>query len=194
MKAKLLLFSALIFSMTAIGQQVQRASKLFIQNGLQFHTWAFTGAHEWPAEGLETYRSTTLPNKNVARYVRIQLPGDSNEILSLADVRVWSGGLIRSLSKVATQSTTDVGTASRAVDGNSDGNYANGSVTATTSSTQPWWQVDMGANYAIDKIEVFNRTDCCGTRLRGYYILVSPNPIVSNDLDSAIKEAGVVVV
>ncbi len=197
MKAKLLFFSALIFSMTVLGQQVQRASKLFVQNGLQFHTWANTGAHEWPANvspGYETYRSTVLPNQNVARYVRIQLPGDSNEILSLAEVRVWSGGVIRSLSKVATQSTTDVAVASRAVDGNLNGDYFNGSVTATLASAQPWWQVDLGANYAIDNIEVFNRTDCCTTRLRGYHILVSPNPIVSDGLEDAINEPGVVVV
>ncbi|MCK6521750.1 CotH kinase family protein [Myxococcota bacterium] len=35
----------------------------------------------------------------------------------------------------------------------------------------PWWQVDLGANYAITRVELVNRFDCCAERL--YNIVIS---------------------
>jgi len=58
----------------------------------------------------------------------------------------------------ATQSSTLYDAeASRAIDGNTDGVFSNGSVTHTSPEYMPWWQVDLGANYNIGAISVFNR-------------------------------------
>ncbi|MES2179981.1 MAG: discoidin domain-containing protein [Gemmatimonadota bacterium] len=71
-----------------------------------------------------------------------------------------------SQGKRAVQSSTDYGgSADRAVDGNIDGDFFRGSVTHTGAGRQEWWMVDLGDNFAIDSIVVYNRTDCCNTRL-----------------------------
>ena len=52
------------------------------------------------------------------------------------------------------------GDASRAIDGNKSGNYGGGGQTHTQENTaNPWWQVDLGREYPIDAIVVWNRTD-----------------------------------
>jgi Protein of unknown function (DUF1553)/Protein of unknown function (DUF1549)/Planctomycete cytochrome C/F5/8 type C domain len=93
------------------------------------------------------------------RYVRIDLPG-STKILSLAEVQVFSGSENLALEGTAEQSSTDYeGPASRAIDGNTDGQYQKNSTTHTAQSDNPWWEVDLKKNAPIDKIVVFNRTD-----------------------------------
>ena len=64
------------------------------------------------------------------------------------------------LGKTATQSsTTHSGAASRAVDGNTDGKWKNGSVTHTASGIGQWWEVNLGGLYSISSMKIFNRTD-----------------------------------
>jgi RHS repeat-associated protein len=77
------------------------------------------------------------------------------------------------------------------VDGNTDGNYWDYSVSHTDYNTQGWWQVDLGSSQAIGTINVWNRTDCCGSRLSNFYVLVSDNPFQSTDLTTSINQAGV---
>lgn len=96
------------------------------------------------------------------------------------------------LNKTATQSSiTSGGVASRAVDGNTDGNFANNSVAHTASETQPWWQVDLGVVANITTIEVWNRTDCCADRIKDFYVLVSDVPFTSTSLSASLSQAGV---
>ena len=83
------------------------------------------------------------------------------------------------LNKAATQSSTATdsgtgitGSANLAVDGNTNGAWANGSVTHTYLDNQAWWQVDLGAMYSIQRVDVWNRTDCCGERLTNFNVLV----------------------
>jgi len=64
--------------------------------------------------------------------------------------------------------------ASAAVDGNIDGNYHNGSVSITDGTqAQDYWEVDLGAIDTVQTVNLFNRTDCCSTRLNNFYVLVS---------------------
>lgn len=74
------------------------------------------------------------------------------------------------------------GMADRAVDGNTDGSWNDGSVTHTDERS-PYWQVDLGGVYDISSIRIWNRTDCCRERLNGFYILVSEAPITSSNPD-----------
>jgi hypothetical protein len=93
----------------------------------------------------------------------------------------------------ATQSSTYLSYtgASRAIDGNSDGNFFDYSVTHTNADYQAWWQVDLGAGYAIDTVNVWNRSDCCPERLSNFYILVSDQPFASANLASVLSQPGV---
>jgi hypothetical protein len=95
-------------------------------------------------------------------------------------------------NKTATQSSTDWSApASRAVDGNTDGNFWNGSVTHTQVQNQAWWHVDLGSVESIATISLWNRTDCCGSALTNFYVFVSDVPFTSTDLTTTINQSGV---
>ncbi|MEN6435997.1 MAG: choice-of-anchor Q domain-containing protein, partial [Anaerolineaceae bacterium] len=82
--------------------------------------------------------------------------------------------------------------ASRAVDGNVDGTFSNRSVSSTTANTnQAWWQVDLKSSYQLSEIKIWNRSDCCTTRLADFYILVSNRPFSSTNLQTVMKQSGV---
>ncbi len=73
---------------------------------------------------------------------------------------------------VASQSTTGFGgAAARAIDCNTDGVYPNGSTTHTaTGDAAPWWEVDLLGSFALDRIVLWNRTDCCTDRLSNFRV------------------------
>src|SRR5271157_5685020 len=92
------------------------------------------------------------------------------------------------LGKPATQSSTyTIASASLAVDGNTDGNYYDGSVSCTNGDANAWWQVDLGASVTINSIVVWNRTDCCGGRLSDYWVFVSNTPFLASDTPATLQ-------
>ena len=104
----------------------------------------------------------------------------------------YSGDSNLAVGKVATQSSTQAGgDPQRAVDGNTDGDYASGSVSHTKNEPQEWWQVDLGRVQKISKIRIWNRTDCCRERLSSFYVLVSDSPFRSFNLQETIHHRGV---
>jgi len=92
------------------------------------------------------------------RYLRIELTG-KQKVLSLAEVQVFSGSQNVALQGKVHQSSTDFGEAKLAIDGNTDGLYASHSTTHTSQADDPWWEVDLGSEQAVDRIVVWNRTD-----------------------------------
>ncbi|GEM_PF-2545360 len=99
------------------------------------------------------------------------------------------------IGKIATQSSTSgAGDANRALDGNRDGIFNNGSVAATNAveGVNAWWQVDLKDTVDITGILINNRTDCCTGRLEDYYVFVSSTPFESDDLNTTINQAGIV--
>jgi hypothetical protein len=91
--------------------------------------------------------------------------------------------------KTATQSS-DYGPttgAALAVDGNTNGNFSAGSVTATLSGANPWWQVDLGSSATVTSIVIWNRTDCCWDRLADYWVFVSNTPFGPTDTPSTLQ-------
>jgi hypothetical protein len=172
--------------------------------------WVFVsdtpfGATDTPAmlqnrAGTFSSHQTTAPNPFTViaagaqgRYVRVQLTGAN--YLSLAEVQVFGTGAASisdlALGKPATQSSTLPGYATSgaggAVDGNPDGQFFNGSVTATNLDTNAWWQVDLGASAAIGSIAIWNRTDCCGSRLNDYWVFVSDTPFGATDTPATLQ-------
>jgi hypothetical protein len=99
-------------------------------------------------------KDSTAPQ---AQFVRIEIPGNQ-KILSLAEVQVVAGGQNIATSGKATQSTTDFGGPPElAIDGNTDGNYDNKSVTHTAISDNPWWELDLGSVRDIENLVLWNR-------------------------------------
>ncbi|MBF0196963.1 MAG: SUMF1/EgtB/PvdO family nonheme iron enzyme [Planctomycetes bacterium] len=86
----------------------------------------------------------TIPNKKVA--------------LNIAEVEVLSKGKNIALKKKCLQSSTDHGgDANRAVDGNTNGNWAKNSIIHTAEEMNPCWEVDLGKVYAIDELKIYSR-------------------------------------
>lgn len=110
-----------------------------------------------------------------ARYVRVQLNGAN--FLSLAEVIVRSDVATSAhkdslaTDKISFQAVEGFGgVASRAVDGNLSGNWANGSVTATMEMDNPLWGVWLEGPRDITEVTLFNRTDCCPERLSNFTV------------------------
>jgi alpha-L-fucosidase len=97
------------------------------------------------------------------------------------------------LGRTATQSSEydTPAPASRAVDGNRDGGFWSGSLSHTAEQDQPWWQVDLESRQYIGSVKIYNRTDCCISRLSDIYVLVSDKPFASGDLATARQQPGV---
>ena len=87
----------------------------------------------------------------------------------------------------ASQSTTAFGgDAARAIDGNTNGNWAGNSVTHTDPlDVAPFWQVDLGSAQSIDAITLYNRTDCCGGRLSNFTVLAGNDASFTTSLYSS---------
>ena len=76
------------------------------------------------------------------------------------------------LSGTATQSSQHgSGSAGKAVDGNTNQQYRGNSCTHTKNKS-PWWKLSLGQEMSIDRVEVWNRADCCGNRLTGVQVKV----------------------
>lgn len=94
--------------------------------------------------------------------------------------------------KSATQSSTGFsGVPARAVDGNTGGNYNNGSVTHTNAEANAWWQVDLGNSYQLSSIVLWNRTDCCADRLSNFYVFVSTSDMTGSSFTALLNNASV---
>ena len=137
-------------------------------------------------------------NNAQGQYVRIQL--QNSGVLSLAEVEVmghFSDGepaVISNLSiskAVAQHSTGFGGSASRAVDGNPNGQYFGGSVTHTNTAFQTWWQVDLAVQSSIESVIIHNRTDCCSDRLANFYVLISTEPFGNRSLSELLSDSSI---
>ncbi|MGZ0172594.1 MAG: DUF1553 domain-containing protein [Planctomycetales bacterium] len=136
------------------------------------------------------------------RYIRVSIPG-KGKMLSLAEVQIFSGADNIALRGVAKQSSTGFsGPANLAIDGNTNGDYQVAkSTTHTAVSADPWWEVDLKLSLAIDRIQLWNRTDNkLHVRLANFVVQVldenrdvaweqqiseSPNPSAEYALSSA---------
>lgn len=97
------------------------------------------------------------------------------------------------LGGTATQNTSlasDTGP-QLAIDGNTSGEFIHGSVTHTADGPVHWWQVDLGDAYDVQLIRVWNRTDCCSTRLHDFHVILSDDPFESDDLVEILAQPGV---
>jgi F5/8 type C domain len=96
------------------------------------------------------------------------------------------------MGKSATQSSSYSGQtpASRAVDGDVSGNGE--ALTAMTASQPaPWWSVDLGSVQPVEHVVLWNRSDCCASRLAKFWLFVSVEPFVSTEIAATRAQAGV---
>ncbi|MCI0683609.1 MAG: GDSL-type esterase/lipase family protein [Gemmataceae bacterium] len=109
------------------------------------------------------------------RYVRIDVPG-SQRVLTLAEVEVFSRGENIAGQGEARQSSTDQNApAARALDGNKSGVFADRGQTHTRQQKDPWWELDLREERAIDSIVIWTRSEQGGKyvdRLQNFKLTV----------------------
>jgi WD40 repeat protein/tetratricopeptide (TPR) repeat protein len=107
------------------------------------------------------------------QFVRLDLPGDNSRFprspadkekktINLAELQVFHGDQNIALRKKARQSSTYQESRTgpeRAVDGNIVGNDSGNPYAHTITEDNPWWEVDLGSEQAIDRIVIWNRTE-----------------------------------
>jgi len=124
------------------------------------------------------------------RYIRIQKSGTNTggNWINLAEIEVIDsdGTTNRALNGTATLSSTAFGgVASRGNDGNTDGDFNSGSVFHSGNATHGWWEIDLGAQYTLSQINIYNRTDCCFNRLSNMYVMASDTPFNTSNSNLA---------
>lgn len=118
------------------------------------------------------------------QYVRIHLNG--NGILALAEVVIKGTpakekvigpddnlalGKNTRQSSVAYYSPSHLGN-----DGNTDGDWNQGSVFHTGGDRNAFWEVDLGKNFLVKNVVIYNRTDTAPDRLKDFNIWVTKQP------------------
>ncbi|HET6882375.1 MAG TPA: discoidin domain-containing protein, partial [Pirellulales bacterium] len=125
-------------------------------------------------QGLPAPLANSAAGKGtLGRFVRIELPRKGT--LTLAEVEVYSGGRnVARHGKASQKDTAYGGEAARAIDGNTSDQYGGGGQTHTQENTpEPWWEVDLGETYPLERIVIFNRGDGdLGKRLEGFTLRV----------------------
>jgi Flp pilus assembly protein TadD len=117
-------------------------------------------ARVWDAA---TGQPVTAPLRHLNQVDRVAFDPASRAVITASrdhTSRIYQLPMERDrLTGKATQSTTDFGgVASRANDGNTDGNYANQSVTHTLNNdSEAWWQLELKEPVAISEIVLWNR-------------------------------------
>ena len=80
-----------------------------------------------------------------------------------------------------------------AVDGNTSGSNVwgvNADLQHTQTESQPWWKVNLGSSSPLDSIRIFNRSNCCQSRLNNFYVLVSSIDFDANlELDTLLIDS-----
>lgn len=97
------------------------------------------------------------------------------------------------LGKPSSQVSTYSGAgAGRANDGNRNGNFNSGSVSHTDAlAPHDWWEVDLGTVTKITDAVIYNRTDCCQSRMDSIYVFISTTPFASNDFATTLVTPGI---
>jgi hypothetical protein len=95
-----------------------------------------------------------------------------------------------SSGRPTTQSSTGYGGKSgRAVDGNTSGRYSSRSCTHTKRQTGAWWKVQLKKVASICKVVVWNRVDCCKTRLNNFSVKIGLSNSKSEQKCATVRTA-----
>lgn len=123
-------------------------------------------------EATPKVAATPLQGPRRVRFIRIELPRKG--VVTLAEVEAWYDNRNVASYGFAEQKSTDgAAAAALAVDGNPAGNVAANSQSSTTDSDQPWWQLDLGGAYPLEKIVIHSGTDPgVSERLKGFTLLL----------------------
>lgn len=130
------------------------------------------GDIQWQATNVLASETLTLRKDDALKLVVQPESGPANLPVTLSVPSALNWTLEPGVT--ATQSSSGWGgVASRAIDGNVNGFYNQGSVTHTANLPQSWWEVDLGQARTITRVVLWNRQDKQPKRLSNYRILIT---------------------
>lgn len=169
---------------------------------LTFHSGGFNGSQT----PLTTQHTTAqaindliIANSASAQFIRINIVDSNNQNFGILRAKITGSlalpvlsGTNFALAGTATQSSdAHGGVAMRAIDGNSDGNWNNGSVTHTNLGNESYLTIDLGAVKQLDTVRLWNRSDCCSNRLSNLHVFVSDVPFTGNTIADSQAQTNV---
>ena len=127
------------------------------------------------------------PQVNLVQVAEVEVFGSDPSATSIEEVNLAVDGTATQSSDWSAQFP-----ASNAISGVTSGvARATGGLAHTKSEANPWWELDLGQSEQIDKIKIYNRTDCCTDRTEDFHIFVSETPFTSTNLAATIAQADV---
>jgi hypothetical protein len=162
-------------SWTAADQQLPVRGHVVTRNGVALTTAAgdatsitLTGQRAGQATYAVAVRDASGRLSPIAT-VAVTVPASPDEIVKLTPTGATQSSSIAAFTGPA------VG-----IDGVKRGDYPFVVHTADNVGTD-WWQADLGAVRYLDRVEIWNRTDCCASRMMDQYLFVSETPFTTSD-------------
>ncbi len=133
-----------------------------------------TAANADDAKPRETASSPPVPTgKRHVRMIRIELPRKG--VLSIAEVEtIYDNRNVAAYGATAEQSSTEgAAAAALAIDGKTSGKSGDKTHSQTKDTDKPWWQLDLGGAYPLEKIVIHNCTDPgAAERMAGFKLIL----------------------
>lgn len=134
----------------------------------------YTYNHEEPGYSPGLFVFVSIPEGVIGDEVKLSIPGRSDymniqQLEVIGEFNAKSPVLTNvALSKPTSQSSlySNIYPSSNAV----NGDKSRSSLFHSGHMLDNWWKVDLQSQYNIKRIVIYNRTDCCELRLRGYQI------------------------
>lgn len=156
-----------------------------LQNDSDITTSTGNAEHKHRSRGYFESRMNDIPNFNIGKRSTLDQQGYRDPKLDtiqfIKKTVTPENSLVPSVDplenialgkRVSQSSTAYDGFASKAVDGNTNGNFGNQSVTHTDFQSKPWWQVDLDSEETIRQINIYNRTDTASDRLSNFHVIL----------------------
>ena len=128
-----------------------------------------------PSTPYKAYINRATPVDKVrrtARYIKIEPISKTSGVLHISQLAAWSGTTNVALNKHHSNSGDDgKGLGPKAFDGSYSSRAYPGGYHSSTGNA--WIMADFGSPKVIDRVEVYNRGDCCQDKLGGYYFKVA---------------------
>ncbi|XP_071096029.1 fucolectin-1-like [Haliotis cracherodii] len=121
-------------------------------------------------------------------YFLMALGSASASSVYISTSEVASGQPTESTSSFYYAAITLNATSDLAVDGDTNGDFLSGSCfSSDVPDVNPVWYVDLGENFNIFSIKIYNRGDCCADRLADFAIDVVENNPFSGDPGNVVN-------
>ncbi|MGS0526930.1 galactose-binding domain-containing protein [Zobellia nedashkovskayae] len=100
---------------------------------------------------------------------------------------------VAALGTALQSSTYGDGTAFFAIDGNQEGttaSYNKADLQHTEREDYPWWELDLGSDYLLENLVIYNRSDSNQSRLQNFYVFVSQSPFPDGSSLEELRDNG----